>query len=152
MPIAEFATDRLTLLARQKRDCLAQWHALADAQSEAISSGDTTQLLAVLAAKQRLLGALLELEREFDPFRGQPPEGRAWRSESARGECGALLSECETLYREILERERLAEQSLVQSRDRTAAQLQDVRSAEWARRAYATDGPEASSLDLHSNL
>lgn len=150
--MTEYATDRLTILARQKRDCLAQWHALADAQAGSILSGDTTQLLAVLAAKQRLLGALLELERGLDPFRGQSPEARTWRTDAARGECGALLAECEMLYRDILERERQAEQSLIQSRDQTAAMLQDVRSADWARRAYVDDGPAAASLDLQSNL
>ena len=56
-------------------------------QMEFVADGEMTQLLDVLAAKQRVLGNLQRVERGLDPFRGQDPETRVWRSTEARAEC-----------------------------------------------------------------
>lgn len=150
MPTLATETDRLAQLALSRRDCLAQMHALGGMQPALIDSGDMTQLLAVLAAKQRLLGELVEFERALDPFRGQVAESRHWRDAHERATCAALLAEGETLLRRILEQEQAAERRLSRRRDETAALLQGVNAADQARRAYADRSPPASSLDLHT--
>lgn len=142
-------TDRLTDLVARKHDCLRQLHALAVRQSELIEADAMSDLMHVLAAKQRLLGALQGWERELDPFRRQQPDERRWRSEALRMGTGKLLDECEGLLAEILREEKQGEERLRRRRDETAVRLRDVQDASRACGAY-TERPAAAPrrLDL----
>ncbi|HEY5312807.1 MAG TPA: hypothetical protein VIK18_09815, partial [Pirellulales bacterium] len=55
-------THLLAELLGRKHDCLAQLYELGGQQLALVESGDITQLLKVLAAKQRLLARLQEIE------------------------------------------------------------------------------------------
>lgn len=147
MPLTD--TDLLTDLIARKHDCLGQLRALAARQSELIEADAMGDLMHVLAAKQRLLGALQGLEGELDPFRAQHPDERRWRSEALRVRAGRLLDECEGLLAEILREEKQGEESLRRRRDETAARLQEVQDASRACDAY-TQRPAAAprGLDL----
>ena len=144
-------TDLLTDLIARKRDCLGQLHALAVRQSELIEADAMGDLMHVLAAKQRLLGALQGVESELDPFRHQRPDERRWRNDDLRVRTGRLLDECEALLAEILQEEKRGEERLRQRRDETAARLQLAQEAGRACGAY-TERPAAASrrLDLSS--
>lgn len=147
---AAFETDRLAELAGRRHDCLSQLHVLSGRQLELIEQEDMTKLLGVLAAKQRLLGELQQLERSLDPFRGQSPDERRWRTPEARRRCAELIAQSEALFAEILEREKEGEEQMQHRRDQTASRLQGVRTATQARRAYGGDSARASRLDVSS--
>ena len=145
-----FETDRLAELAGRRHECLSQLHVLSARQLELIDQEDMTQLLGVLAAKQRVLGELQEVERGLDPYRGQNPDERRWRSPDARRRCGELIARSESLFAEILEREKEGEERMRRRRDETAVRLQGARAATLARTAYAGEAARARRLDLSS--
>jgi hypothetical protein len=145
-----FETDRLAELAGRRHECLSQLHALSRRQLELIDQEDMTQLLGVLAAKQRVLGELQEVERGLDPFRGQSPEERRWRTPETRRQCAELIARSETLFAEILRREKEGEEQMRRRRDETAVRLQGARAATQARSAYAGESARARRLDLSS--
>ncbi|HUY91729.1 MAG TPA: hypothetical protein VMV10_23505 [Pirellulales bacterium] len=145
-----FETDRLAELAGRRHGCLQQLHVLSRRQLELIDQEDMTQLLGVLAAKQRLLGELQEVERGLDPFRGQNPAERRWRTPEARRRCADLIAQSEALFAEILQREKEGEEQMRRRRDQKAVRLQGARTATQARSAYAGDSARAGRLDVSS--
>ncbi len=151
MPSLE--TDILFDLICSKRACLEQLREMGLRQMELIESGRMTTLLDLLAHKQQTLTELQQIERALDPFRGQAPEARQWRSEEARRRCADALHACETLLAEIVDRERRGERALVSRRDGAAAQLQQMHRAGEARASYTSPnaGP-VSQLDLCSDV
>lgn len=146
-------TVRLADLVGRKHACLLQLRDLGRRQQELIETGDITQLLDLLAVKQRSIGELHDLERQLDPFRGDDPAGRVWNGEAERLRCASLADQASRLLAEVLDLERRCEESLRRRRDETAEQLAVVQAAGTARGAYA-DAAAArdftSTLDLSS--
>jgi len=146
-----FDTELLADLIERKRACLVQLRDMGKKQLEVVVDGSMTELLDVLAAKQRVLGELQRVELALAPFRGQDPDQRTWHSPQRRQQCAGGLRQCEALLREIVQREKQSEQALVERRDETAARLQGVHAASQARGAYvAQPGQLPSQLDLMS--
>jgi hypothetical protein len=144
-------TDMLADLIRAKRTCLIQLRDMGRRQLELIDGGDMTTLLDLLAAKQRTLNQLQRVERALDPFRGQDPETRPWRSPDDRAACAEQLAQCEALLGEIVSQEKLSETQLVRRRDEAAARLQGAHLASHARGAYAgVPYANVNQLDLSS--
>jgi flagellar biosynthesis/type III secretory pathway chaperone len=145
------ATERLSELIAQKLRVLSQLRELAHRQRDTIASGEMSRLLGLLAAKQRMLEALQDVERKLDPFRSQDPESRDWRSEDDRQRARRTAEACESLLREIMQIEQHCESDMRTRRDATAAQLQGTHQAAMASRAYVgLDGPNRQNLDLSS--
>jgi len=144
-------TGQLAELIHQKRSCLAQLHEMGMKQLELVKSGAMSQLLEVLAAKQRLLVSLHKIERALDPFRGQSAEDRRWPSPAEREKCAAELAECEALLGEIVTQEKHSEAGLIRRRDEAAQRLQGAHVASLARGAYsAKSQPSINQLNLLS--
>lgn len=142
-------TNLLVDLIACKHECLQGLCALSARQQALIDVGDTTSLLALLAAKQRQIEDLQNLERRLDPFRADDPERRVWSSEAERTRCASLAEQSVRLLAEVLETERRCEESLRRRRDETAEQLSVVHAAGMARGAYLDLGAnESASLDL----
>ena len=148
MPALE--TDSLAELIERKYACLVQLRAVGRRQLDSVLEGGMTELLDVLAAKQRVLADLQRLERALDPFRGQDPQQRRWRSPEQRQACAAQLGQCESLLREIMAQEKESERELIRRRDEAAARLQGVHVASQARGAYVGPHQPAGQLDLMS--
>jgi len=129
-------TDSLAELIQRKHACLVQLRDMGRKQFETVLQGTMTALLDVLAEKQRVLAELQRLERELDPFRGQDPQQREWRSPEARQACAQTLERCEALLREIVAQEKESERELVRRRDEAAARLRGIHAASLARGAY----------------
>lgn len=145
-------TDLLAELIRSKRECLVQLRDLGRRQLELIEAGEMAALLDLLAVKQRALMKLQQVESRLDPFRGQDPDERLWRTPELRQQCSQQLGQCETLLGEIVGREKVAEGLLVRRRDEAARRLQGAHHAGRARQAYAATPPgEPSQLDLLSD-
>jgi len=143
-------TYRLSDLVGRKHACLLHLRELGRRQQELIETGDMTQLLGLLADKQRQLGTLHELERDIDPFRSDDPARRTWSGEAERLRCASLADQSAQLLSEILDVEKRCEESLRRRRDETAVQLAAVQSAGAARGAYAHAAADrsVSTLDL----
>jgi hypothetical protein len=146
-----FETDLLGDLVQQKHRCLEHLSAMGQRQLELVRRGSMTDLLDVLAAKQQVLLQLQRIERELDPFRGQDPDQRRWRSAERRRQCAADVSACEALLEQIISEEKQSETEMIRRRDETAARLQETRSAGEARASYLARPHFATSqLDVMS--
>lgn len=142
-------SDALTELVSRKLACLARLHELGRRQLALVDEGNMDRLIETLAAKQQLLPELQTLERALQPWRDQPAEQRAWRSEADRQRCAELLAQAERLFREILVHEKHSEERLVRRRDEAAQRLAGAHTATFARSAYSADGRRAQvQLDL----
>ena len=118
---------------------------------ELIDQGNVTGLLDVLSVKQKPLSDIQRIEKALDPYRGQDPEQRQWRSADDRAACARLVRQCEALLREIVVHEKRCEEIMVQKRDATAVRLRQLRSAGQAQGAYAAPACTGiSQIDLTS--
>ena len=141
-------TDLLAELVARRHGLLGQLHAIGRRQVDLIEQGDMTQLLQVLSVKHHLLAEVQQVEKRLDPFRGQDPNARAWRTNEGRQQCAKLVGQSDVLLREILEQERLGELRLRHYRDEAASRLQMAHAAGHARTAYAGSPSNAARLDL----
>lgn len=149
--MAAHETDILKDLIRVKRECLVQLRDMGLKQLAFVEEGNMTSLMDVLAAKQRPLVTLQRIERALNPFRGQDPEKRLWRSDVDRVQCAEQVRQCETLLAEIISQEKHCEAALVRRRNETAARLQGAHLAGHARHAYLPQADASmSQLDLFS--
>lgn len=143
------ATVLLTERMEQKLALLVQLRDLGLHQAALIGAGDMTQLLKLLAAKQRLLAALQSLERELDRFRSDDPEARVWTSLEHRRRCAETAAACEELLRTIVEQERQSESQMRLRREEAAVQLQGAHYVAEVHHAYLAEPlPASSQLDL----
>lgn len=144
-------TDLLADLIRRKRECLVQLALLGRKQWDFINQDQMTGLLEVLAAKQRALADLQQIEKGLEPFRGQSPDERTWPTAEARRQSAEMLSHCEMLLREIVAQERRCEEELVRRRDAVGEQLDSINQASIARGAYLGEMTvDYGRLDLSS--
>ena len=134
--MTKIETDILAELIAAKRETLRQLRDLGSQQRESVDSGDTEQLFRVLAAKQRVLGQLQELEKHLTPFHNQDPDARQWRTLQDRQSCAEVAEECSQLLAVVIEQERESEQAMVRRRDDAAQQLTAVHSAMHLRETY----------------
>lgn len=147
--MTRFETDLLAELLERRHECLTQLHDLGGRQLELIMAEEMSQLLGVLAAKQRLLGKLTACQRQLDPFRGQEPGERVWRSPEKREQCVTLAGVSDDLFARILDQEKRGEDCLRRRRDLAAERLRDVHAAGRATGAYAQAGwSQSIGLDL----
>lgn len=147
----EFETERLAELIERKLACLTELCEMGKLQLQLVRGGEMTSLLNVLSAKQRVIERLQGVEKDLTPFRAQTPQSRRWRTELHRRKCAKQIEMCESLLREILEREKQGESELVRRRDEAASQLNGARQAGRTVGAYAeTEGRRAAQLDLAS--
>ena len=84
-------TAKLTKLLADKCQLLTQLRQLGARQFQSIDTADLSQLLNLLAAKQRLIGGLQTIEQQLDPYREQSPDEREWASPADRQQCASLL-------------------------------------------------------------
>jgi len=145
-------TDILADLIGRKHGLLLQLRDLGRRQLELIEANDLTQLLKLLASKQKRLTELQTLEQDLDPFRLQDPETRVWRASIDRDRCAELASQCEAVRAEVVQSEKTSEQRLTFRRDEAASRLQGVHQASQIRHAYTQrDENERRQLDLSSD-
>src|SRR5262245_26625655 len=144
-------TERLLELVDRKRQILAQLCQQGLKQLQLVDRNELGELINVLAVKQQLIAALAQTQRALDPFRGQRPEDRHWRTPDQRTRCSKLLEDCETLLAETIRQERESESLLRKRRDEAADRLSDASHSRQARQAYVSqDSLSPRQLDLAS--
>ena len=142
-------TAELARLVEQRLSVLEQLHAICQRQIDVIDDGDTSRLMTLLVAKQKLLSALHGIEESLDPFRRQDPAQRRWASPEARAGCQRTADRCAELLDEITKLERDAEAELTRQQAATAQRLDGLGQAHHARTAYLQGTPPTSrQLDL----
>lgn len=131
-------TEQLAELIHQKYQVLVRLHAIAVRQGELIGEGDMPPLLELLAAKQKLLGALASIESRLEPFQAEEPDARQWQTPEARAACSAEAAQCNRLLDETKRLELLHAEQMQQRRDAVSQQLHRAHAAHQARDAYQT--------------
>ena len=131
-----------------RRDCCRALLTLARKQQESIAAEDYTRLLALLAQKQRVLGALDALGRERPTLRDDWRRLRDGAPAAARGACERVLEESESLLAEVLAEERSSTDDLTRRRDETQRRLQELSAGTRAHEAYR----DALGPDSHRHL
>ena len=130
------STERLVELIHSKHQVLVQLRDLVQRQTDLVASGDTSSLLRLLAAKQKLIAALQGLERELGPRYAEDPDRRVWVSREQRNRCAKQAVECNELLREIVILERSSAERMTARRDEVAQQLEQVHAAAHIRKVY----------------
>jgi flagellar biosynthesis/type III secretory pathway chaperone len=131
------STKTLAELVRRKHGVLVQLCDIGRRQQHIVEEGETGTLLQLLSAKQTLISAVQQLEREMAPYRTEAPEARIWPNGEERARCAQQAEECNQLLEQIVALERYSADRMTARRNEVAAQLQHVYSAGQARDAYA---------------
>lgn len=129
-------TERLARLIDDKLSCLLQLRDLGDRQQQLIEGGEMTQLLDLLATKQRFIGILQAIERDLTPFRGEDPQERVWPSPQDRSRCAERSARCNELLNELVGQEKANESLMQQRRHAVADRLHQVHAQSRASGAY----------------
>jgi flagellar biosynthesis/type III secretory pathway chaperone len=133
------STKKLAELVSRKRDVLLQLSDVGQRQRRIVEEGDTGTLLQLLAAKQKLISALQELEREMAPFHSEDPDARVWPTGEDRARCAAEATECNQLLEQVVALEKESADRMTVRKNEVAAQLRHVYAAGQARDAYAAN-------------
>ncbi|MEX0793674.1 MAG: hypothetical protein WD045_11090, partial [Pirellulaceae bacterium] len=143
-------TDRLTDLIERKHDVLTQLCKLSACQFRLAGHDDhVDDLMRVVATKQTLIERLLNLDREIDPFRAEPPESRTWRTTAERSRCSGLARECQAMLDELRSLEEQGTQRVQTHRNEISRQLQETHAQAGSLSAYQNaDQPALGSFDL----
>ncbi len=147
-------TTELAVLINRRHERLSNIYYLSQRQIDLINMGELGLLMKVLSSKQSLLVELQSIERELDPFRSQAPEERAWSSADERAACARKADEGNRILGEIFQLEQQAGTLLAERRDKAAAGLQHLHTANEARGAYlaAPDAAQFHRLDLTTDV
>lgn len=143
-------TDILGHLRTRREYCRALLE-LSREQRGLIDRRSFTELLSVIARKQRVLGRLDALKQ------GRPAIVTEWKSRrdelsaDLRGECEALLQETESLLADLLQEEQSCTDELARCRDDTCRQLAELASGHQAHRAYGHGAPAGTHRYLDVN-
>jgi len=127
---------QLPPLFDQRRKCVADLLDLARRQEALVASADYARLLALLGAKQGLIGQLAELSRRQSDCQDLWVDRQRLLPPDVLQSCERLLNETEALFEELLRRERATTESLAAQRDQTQRQLQSIAQGGRANQAY----------------
>jgi hypothetical protein len=144
-------TDLLAQLIDAKQQVLRQLLDVSRRQQQIIAEKELTSLFSVLSAKQQILQVLQKIDQQLEPFRGDDPQQRQWRTESDRVRCREQAARCEAILKEILSLEKAAELSMVEQREQTATEIAAFQHHAQAERAYVGSSqtlPRTTSVAL----
>ena len=105
-------------------------------QMSLISNDDYTQLLVVLAQKQRVLGQLDEIGNRFPDLWKTWRAGRNCIDDGQREDCEHILAETEAILAQLIQEETASTEHLTQRRDSTRKQLRDIAKGSEVHDAY----------------
>jgi conjugal transfer/entry exclusion protein len=145
-------TAELAQLIDSKGDCAEALWELAQQQEILIAEQRMSELMPLLAKKQRLLEQLDQLQQQLQPFAEQAAETRDWAHPADRERCRTRQQKTDQLLREIMALDARCEGQLTSSRNALAEQLQQSTGAQQAAKAYrasqATGTSRGGRLDL----
>lgn len=117
--------DILEVLGRRREHCRDLLE-LSRNQNRVIDSSDYSQLMSILAQKQRILGRLDEIRRRYPDLLRQWTTLRDTGLPALRSRCDALITETESILAELLQTEKDGADQLCLRRDTTRRQLEGI--------------------------
>lgn len=124
-PDSKQQPDLLDVLQRRREFCRAMLE-LSRRQVGLIDDGNFTELLQLIAQKQRVLEHLAELGRSFGGIVDFWKSVRDRLSSDVRSRCQAAIDDAETLLAESMELEKQGTAVLSQRRDETQGRLKEI--------------------------
>jgi flagellar biosynthesis/type III secretory pathway chaperone len=128
-------TEILEHLRARREYCQALLE-LSREQRGLIAGRSYSELLTVIARKQRVLGRLDLHKQQRPAVVGEWKSRRAELPADLRASCETLLRETESLLAELLEEEQFCTSELARCRDETCRQLTELADGHHAHRAY----------------
>ena len=139
------ATQQLYGLICQQREVLLELKHFAEVQHQIVQQNELGRLVSLLAAKQKAIQRLQEIDRNLAPFQDQDPESRVWSSEEQRDECRRIAKECPRLLVEVMKLEQTAEETLTAQRKTISQQIEQSTTRSQAANAYLQASNPADS-------
>ena len=124
-PDTKSQPDLLDVLQRRREFCRAMLE-LSRRQSELIEDGKFSELLQLIAQKQRVLEHLAELGRSFGGIVDFWKSVRDRLAADVRSRCQAAIDEAESLLAESMALEKQGTAALSQRRDETRGRLKEI--------------------------
>lgn len=109
---------------------------LSKRQRTLIDASDYSQLLSILGQKQRLLGRLDEINKDYPDLKTRWKQVRDTGDAEWRDDCEHVLAETESLLAELIEEEQNSTDHLTRRRDATQKELQAVSQGARVHDAY----------------
>jgi predicted nuclease with TOPRIM domain len=119
-----------------QRGLYVQLLALARQQSGFVATGETEALMAVLAARSRLIDQVAPLDQELQPFKGRWQEVLDGLGADDRGVVAGLLKEVQQLLADILAQDELDKESLERQKADVGGQIKVTVTGAALARAY----------------
>lgn len=142
--------NKLITVLRTRREYCRAMLELARTQQTLIAENRTTDLLQLIAQKQRVIAGLSTLAEEFGGLAEHWKSIRNTLPDTDRAACDAILSESESLLAQTLQHESHGTAALNEHRNRTRAELQEL--GELAQTTttpgLASQTPEPQFLDV----
>ena len=119
----ETLTEMLVRTLSGQRGLYVQLLALARQQSQFVSTGETEELMGVLAERSRLIDQVAPLDKELQPFKGRWQEVLDGLASTDRAKVAGLLKEVQQLLADILAQDELDKASLQKQKSEVAVQI-----------------------------
>jgi len=129
-------TEKFFQLIREKHERLLRLRDFSQRQLQFVDEENMNALLELLAAKQKLLIEMEGADNELKKYRVDDPDQRIWTSPELRNQCREAVSQCDRLIREILETDHLAEQQLIEKKERAGQLLKQFDNSARVQNAY----------------
>jgi len=139
--------DFLNVLKNRREYC-RELLELSRGQAALVETDDLTELLTVLGKKQRVLGKLDELSKQFPNLARQWQNRRQTADPVLKGECEHVLAEMEAIVAELLEEEAISTKRLIKRRDETHQELQAISTGSEVHAAYRDSLAPATNRHL----
>ena len=139
------SSQQLYGLICQQREVLLELKHFAKVQHQIAQQNELGRLVSLLAAKQKAIQRLQEIDRNLAPFQNQDPESRVWSSQEQRDECRRIAKECPRLLAEIMKLEQIAEETLTAQREMISQQVEQSTTRSQAATAYLQASNPADS-------
>jgi hypothetical protein len=119
----ETLTEMLVRALSGQRGLYVELLALARQQSQYVATGESEQLMAVLAARSRLIEQVAPLDVELQPFKGRWQEVLDGLAAPDRATVAGLLKEVQQLLADILAQDEMDKASLQRQKSDVGVQI-----------------------------
>jgi hypothetical protein len=132
----ETLTEMLVRALSGQRGLYVQLLALARQQSRFVATGETEELMGVLAARSRLIDQVAPLDVELQPFKGRWQEVLDGLAAPDRATVAGLLKEVQQLLADILAQDEMDKASLQRQKTDVGVQIQRTVTGAALAKAY----------------
>lgn len=130
-------SDQVIELMSRQRALYQQLRELAMKQTELVDGKNPEMLLKVLAARQRLIDRLTDIDRQLQPIRADWEAIAAAMTEAQRREVQRLVDSVQKILGEIIHRDEADTQRLSSQKQQVASDIRGTQSGRRVNQAYA---------------